>query len=130
MRMADRVARFNRRVANPIQMLWAGWAPTYGIVEHRGRTSGTAYRNPVTVFDAQVDGAPAVAIALPYGPDRDWVKNLLAAGGGRLRSRGHTFAVTAPQVLPKSQAATYVTGRLGMFRRVPADYAILLQTAS
>ena len=30
-----------------------------------------------------VDGKPGVAILLTYGPDRDWLKNLTAAGGGR-----------------------------------------------
>jgi len=34
------LARFNRHVTNPVQRLWAGWLPPFGIVEHVGRRSG------------------------------------------------------------------------------------------
>ena len=82
MQLPQRLARFNRHVTNPIQRMWAGWAPSFGILEHVGRRSGTPYRTPLTVFNAEVDGKPGVAILLTYGPDRDWLKNLNAAGGG------------------------------------------------
>jgi hypothetical protein len=55
---------FNRRVTNPIQRMWAGWAPAMGIPEHVGRKSGKPYRKPLTVFGTD-DG---VAILLTYGP--------------------------------------------------------------
>jgi hypothetical protein len=32
-----------------------------------------------------------VAILLTYGPNRDWLKNITAAGGGRLKRYGKTF---------------------------------------
>lgn len=44
MQIPQSVARFNRRVTNPIQRLWAGRAPTFGILEHVGRKSGKAFR--------------------------------------------------------------------------------------
>src|SRR5690625_3517950 len=34
MQLPQWLARFNRYVTNPIQRLWAGWAPTFGILEH------------------------------------------------------------------------------------------------
>jgi hypothetical protein len=37
MQLPQWLARFNRHVTNPIQRLWAGWAPTFGILEHVGR---------------------------------------------------------------------------------------------
>jgi hypothetical protein len=40
------LARFNRHVTNPIQRIWAGWAPGMGILEHAGRNSGKQYRTP------------------------------------------------------------------------------------
>ena len=40
MQLPQWLARFNRHVTNPIQRLWAGWAPTMGILEHVGRKSG------------------------------------------------------------------------------------------
>ena len=85
-----RLARFNRYFTNPIQWMWAGWAPTMGILEHIGRKSGTPYRTPLTVFNTD-DG---VAILLTYGPNRHWLKNIVSAGGGRMRRYGKTFQLT------------------------------------
>src|ERR1700680_3615864 len=44
MQLPQGLARFNRHVTNPIQRMWAGWAPTMGILEHVGRKSGKPYR--------------------------------------------------------------------------------------
>jgi hypothetical protein len=38
-------------------------------------------------------------IALTYGRDRDWVKNVLAAGGCRVESRGGTMHLTDPRIV-------------------------------
>ncbi len=127
MQLPQRLARFNRHVTNPIQRMWAGWAPSYGILEHVGRRSGKPYRTPLTVFNAEVDGKPGVAIPLAYGPDRDWLKNLTAAGGGRMRRHGKTFAVTNPQTLTKDQAAPHIVGAARrVFARLPWEQAVLL----
>ena len=48
MQLPQRLARFNRHVTNPIQRMWAGWAPSFGILEHIGRKSGKPYRTPLT----------------------------------------------------------------------------------
>jgi len=97
-----------------------------GILEHVGRRSGRTYRTPLTVFSTD-DG---VAILLTYGPDRDWLKNLIAAGGGRLRRHGRSHAVRDPQVMTKEQAAAHVTGFGRMlFPRLPFDDAVLLKRA-
>ncbi len=104
MGFADRLARFNRVVTNPIQRLWAGWLPPFAIVEHTGRKTGRQYRTPVSAF---VKG-DTVTIRLPYGTDRDWVRNLVAAGGGVIRRRGRRLRVTEPQVSKD--------GRVGVLR--------------
>lgn len=128
MRLPQRLARFNRLVTNPIQRLWAGWAPTMGILEHVGRRSGRVYRTPLTVFGT----AEGVAILLTYGPDRDWLRNLTAAGGGRLRRHGRSFTVRDPQVVTRAEAAARVTGwaHRRVFARLPFDDAVLLRRAS
>ena len=59
MQLPQRLARFNRHVTNPIQRMWAGWAPSFGILEHVGRRSGKAYRTPLTVFNAEVRATSA-----------------------------------------------------------------------
>ena len=123
MQLPQWLARFNRYVTNPIQRLWAGWLPTFGILEHVGRRSGKAYRTPLTVFSTH----EGVAILLTYGPNRDWLKNVLAAGGGRLRRYGRTFRVTEPRVVSRAEAALYVHPRWRpIFARLPFERAVLL----
>jgi len=106
----DGLARFNRVVTNPIQRRYAGRIPPLAIVEHVGRKTGRRYRTPVT---ARVKG-DVVEIRLPYGTDRDWVRNLEAAGGGVIERRGRKLRVVDPQVSKD--------GRIGVLRlKVSAD---------
>ncbi|BCO37798.1 nitroreductase family deazaflavin-dependent oxidoreductase [Mycobacterium heckeshornense] len=127
MQLPQRLARFNRHVTNPIQRLWAGWLPPFGILEHVGRRSGKTYRTPLNVFNADVDGKPGVAILLTYGPDRDWLKNLNAAGGGRMRRSAKTFGVTNPRKVSRDVAAEHVVGVWRpIFARLPFEEAVLL----
>lgn len=123
MQLPQWLARFNRHVTNPIQRLWAGWAPTMGILHHVGRRSGKSYRTPLTVFTTR-DG---VAVLLTYGPDRDWLKNLTAAGTGTLRRHGRSLPVTNPRVMSKAEAAPHVTGWMRpLFTLLPFAQAVLL----
>ena len=124
MQLPQWLARFNRHVTNPVRRLWAGFAPTMGILEHVGRKSGKPYRTPLSVFSTD-DG---VAILLSYGPDRDWLKNITATGGGNIKRYGRTFAVADPQVVTKAEAAPHVTGLARLvFPKIPFDSAVLLR---
>ena len=100
MALSDRMARFNRRVANPVIRAFAGrrLSPV-AIVVHKGRASGRAYRSPVVAF-RHADG---YVISLPYGTNRDWVKNVLAAGSCTLERGGQRIGLTDPIVLTGSQ---------------------------
>jgi deazaflavin-dependent oxidoreductase (nitroreductase family) len=120
------LAHVNKYVTNPVQRLWAGWLPGMAIVEHVGRSSGKPYRTPLIVFGTD-DG---LAILLTYGPDRDWLKNVMAAGHARVQRRGRTFDVGAPRVTSKAVAAQRLTG-LGkiVFPRLPFEQALLLSWA-
>jgi len=53
-------------------------------VSHVGRKSGRVYRTPLNAF--RTDGG--YIIALTYGAESDWVKNVLAAGSCELFTRG------------------------------------------
>ncbi|HWS92369.1 MAG TPA: nitroreductase family deazaflavin-dependent oxidoreductase [Mycobacterium sp.] len=131
MELPQGLARFNRYVTNPIQRMWAGWLPPFAIVEHVGRRSGKPYRTPVEAFYTSVDGKPGVAIMLTYGPDRDWLKNLKVAGGGKMRRNAETFDIADPRVVTKAEAAPYVAGRWRpIFARLPFEQAVLLTRAS
>jgi deazaflavin-dependent oxidoreductase (nitroreductase family) len=87
------LARFNRQVTNRITRPVASRLPTFGIVIHKGRVSGKEYETPVNCWL----GDGNALIALTYGAETDWMKNLRAAGGGYLRSKGKTHRVGMPR---------------------------------
>jgi deazaflavin-dependent oxidoreductase (nitroreductase family) len=88
------VGRWNKVGLNRVTRRIAPWLPGFGVVVHRGRRSGRRYRTPVNVF-ATTDG---YRFALTYGPDTDWVRNVLAAGGCELETRGRTVRLVAPRL--------------------------------
>jgi hypothetical protein len=49
----------------------------FSIIRHVGRRSGKQYETPIIVALAE----NGFVIELTYGPDVDWYKNVLAAGG-------------------------------------------------
>ncbi|HKE99928.1 MAG TPA: nitroreductase family deazaflavin-dependent oxidoreductase [Actinomycetes bacterium] len=95
MSFADRLARFNR-IPNRLVRTFAGRRLSpMAVVDHRGRRSGRGYRTPVVAFRLR-DG---YAVSLPYGPDRDWVRNVLAAGSCTLERAGRRVELRDPEVL-------------------------------
>jgi deazaflavin-dependent oxidoreductase (nitroreductase family) len=85
---------FTTRVLNPVTRLFSGWLPGVGILMYTGRKSGRVYRTPINVFKRGDD----YLFALTYGSDVDWVKNVLAAGGCELRTRGRDIRLVDPEV--------------------------------
>jgi deazaflavin-dependent oxidoreductase (nitroreductase family) len=90
-----RVARWNRAGPNRLARQVFPWLPGLAVVVHRGRRSGRRYQTPVNVFTGD-DGR--FIIALTYGAGTDWVKNVLAAGGCEIRTRGRRFQARDPRV--------------------------------
>jgi deazaflavin-dependent oxidoreductase (nitroreductase family) len=88
------VGKWNKAGLNRVTRHIAPWLPGLGLVVHRGRRSGRSYRTPVNVFPT----ADGFVFALTYGPDTDWVKNVLAAGGCELLTRGRTVRLAAPRL--------------------------------
>ena len=86
---------FTTRFFNPIARHVAGWLPGFGILRYRGRTSGREYRTPLNVFRR----GNGYVFALTYGSDVDWVKNVLAAGGAELRTRGQDVRLVDPELI-------------------------------
>jgi deazaflavin-dependent oxidoreductase (nitroreductase family) len=88
------LARANKVGLNRVVKHVAPWLPTLGLVVHRGRKSGRRYETPVMVFR---DG-DRFLIALTYGDQTEWIKNVVAAGGCELRTGGRSYAMGAPRV--------------------------------
>jgi deazaflavin-dependent oxidoreductase (nitroreductase family) len=82
------VADFNLAVTNRITSRFADRLPGFGILTHVGRKSGKLYRAP-----------EGFLIALTYGRESEWVKNVLAAGGCEVESRGVRHLLSAPTIV-------------------------------
>jgi deazaflavin-dependent oxidoreductase (nitroreductase family) len=89
------LAKINIILTNRITSLFAGWLPGFGILTHVGRKSRKSYRTPVNVFRTP----NGFIIALTYSSQSEWVKNVLAAGGCELKTRGKKYHLSAPKVV-------------------------------
>lgn len=89
------VGRLNRVATNRVTGLFAGRAPGFGVIVHQGRRSGRWYRTPVNVFRTP----HGYVVALTYGSDSDWVKNVLAANGCVLDARGQPAFLIDPRIV-------------------------------
>ena len=105
------VARWNRKVTNKVAVHLAGHA-SFVELEHVGRRSGRVYRVPLNAFRA----GNTVTFALTYGPRVDWLRNVRAAGGCRVRMGREILTLGAPVDLPSD------VGR----SRIPAPARIVL----
>jgi deazaflavin-dependent oxidoreductase (nitroreductase family) len=89
------IAQVNRVVTNRITGLFAGRVPGFGVIVHQGRRSGRQYRTPVNVF-----GVPGgYLVALTYGANSDWVKNVMAGNGCVLEVRGRRVRLVDPRII-------------------------------
>ena len=99
-----RVARFNRRVTNPVLGTISDHVWPLATLHHVGRTSGRRYRTPVFAFTTP----RGVVIALTYGTQVQWLRNLEAADGARMVRRGRVLALGAPVRLHGDDGASLV----------------------
>ena len=89
------LARLNLAVTNPVLRHAAVRLPGFAIVRHTGRRSGRVYRTPVNLFRR----GDRYAIALTYGRDSQWVRNVLAAGALDVVTRGRTLHLANPEIV-------------------------------
>ncbi len=61
---------------------------------HRGRKTRRQYRTPVNVFKR----TGGYVIALTYGPEAEWVRNVIAQGGCVLETRGRKVRLSQPHL--------------------------------
>jgi len=90
---------FTTHVFNPISRRFARWLPGFGILGYTGRKSGKAYRTPLNIFRHGDDWV----VALTYGSDVQWVKNVLAAGEATLEKGRRRIRLVDPEVIVDPQ---------------------------
>ena len=89
------LGRFNRRATNRVTRPFAARLPGFAVVIHTGRRSGRLYRTPVNIFRS----GDEFVIALTYGRERDWVRNVMAAGGCEVETLGRRVSLHAPRIV-------------------------------
>jgi deazaflavin-dependent oxidoreductase (nitroreductase family) len=89
------LARFNLVVTNRVLGPLAARLPAFAVVHHVGRRSGRAYATPVNLFRE----GDRYVMALTYGADAQWVRNVLAAGGCEVTTRGRRLALGQPEIV-------------------------------
>jgi deazaflavin-dependent oxidoreductase (nitroreductase family) len=106
------------KVLNPLIVKFAGRRhfAMAAQIQHVGRRSGKAYVTPAT---AHVRGG-FILIALTFGNQSDWSRNVRAAGGCMIRINGGTYLATEPQFLSREEAAPLLKGTFGPMLRVGA----------
>jgi deazaflavin-dependent oxidoreductase (nitroreductase family) len=107
---------FTTRIVNPLLIHIAGWMPSFAILTHVGRTSGTTYRTPINVFRR----GDHYNFALTYGSDVQWLKNIMAAGGCMMRTRGRDIRLVEPELIvdPELRLMPWPVRFMGKVNRV------------
>jgi deazaflavin-dependent oxidoreductase (nitroreductase family) len=90
-----RLAVFHRAITNRIMRQFAARLPGFGILTHEGRKTRRQYRTPVNIFKVP----EGFLIALTYGRNSGWVKNILAAGSCQLDTQGVHYQLIAPVIV-------------------------------
>ena len=118
------LARFNIKVTNRITGPFAARLPGFAIVHHVGRKSGTERATPVNMFR---DGDDYV-IALTYGRESQWVKNVMAAGEFDVVTRGRRVHLEGPRIVQHAHVPAPVRAMLSAMN--VGDYVVARPSAS
>jgi deazaflavin-dependent oxidoreductase (nitroreductase family) len=125
MSIQRRLAVLNRKFSNRLVGGVLTRLPGFGVVVHRGRKSGKQYRTPVKLLRT----GDRYVISLPYGPNSDWVKNVLAADGCDLETRTSRIHLQAPRLFVDPQQKDLPPLIRPLLRRLKAFDFIELQVA-
>ena len=90
------LAQINKRVFNPGQIQKG----KYPVVTHVGRRSGKTYETPLDAFPTKT----GFVLVARYGPESDWVRNILASGTADLRVDGQIHRLGAARLVDQTQA--------------------------
>lgn len=95
------------KIMNPVARRLAPYLPTFAVVHHRGRTSGTAYETVVSASEK----ADKLYIGLMHGKT-NWVKNVIAAGGADVSLRRGDIHISNPRIIPAGTQDDSLPGSL------------------
>jgi (hydroxyamino)benzene mutase len=124
---AHATVRRAARVFNPLVLSVAGtrFLRLYGVIEHHGRRSGTAYRTPVVVRPTS-DG---FIVPMPWGERTDWYRNVRAAGECVIRWKGRDYPLVQPELIgdPTAARASFGAFERAMMTRLGINHWLRLR---
>lgn len=96
----DRIRSLNKRLINKVLIHISGKRfGHFAILTHTGRKSGQTYRIPIIAEPVQ----GGFVIALTYGRNVDWLKNVQARGGCELRWKNQDICLVHPQFIGQDE---------------------------
>ncbi len=94
------LATANRTFTNKVlRRLPRRWSP-FVDVHHVGRRSGRPYSVLLLAFRTEA----GFVFTPTYGPDADWVRNVMAADSFTLERKGHTYEVGNTRLVNREEA--------------------------
>lgn len=103
MPLPHQLVEFNRRYLNAVTLKLVGFGSLVDL-EHVGRTSGTVRHTPLMAFRH----GDVVTVALTYGSQVQWLRNVEAAGHCRMTVRHSLLDLGAPRRVAPQIALPHV----------------------
>jgi deazaflavin-dependent oxidoreductase (nitroreductase family) len=125
MPLPKRLAKFNLVVTNRVLGPFARRLPGFAIVSHVGRRSGRVYRTPVNLFRTD----DRYVIALTYGSDTQWIRNVLAAGEVDVETRGRSVHLVSPEMVHDAERSLVPIGVRQILGLINVSEFMVLQRA-
>ena len=99
--LRDRIRIFNKHVTNRVLRRFTSLSfGPFAIVRHVGRRSGKPYETVIWVWQMK----EGFVIALTYGPEVDWYRNMKANGGGSIFWHRRLYMVEKPELIDADKA--------------------------
>ncbi len=97
----NRIRTFNKYITNPLLRTFANISHgPFAVIRHIGRRSGKPYETTIMVWPLD-DG---FVIALTYGPEVDWYRNILAAEDCTLLWHRKVYTLGKPEPIDAKTA--------------------------
>ena len=110
------LAKINRAVFNKREVR----RNRYPVLTHIGRKSGRKYQTPMDAFPTDA----GFVCVVRYGPQSDWVQNVLQAGEATLLVEGVEHRLARPRVVGEAEAVDAGFERPEKFAKA-ADFLLL-----
>jgi deazaflavin-dependent oxidoreductase (nitroreductase family) len=127
-KLPNRIRIFNKYVTNRLLRGFANLSlGPFAIIRHVGRRSGKPYETVIWVWPL----GEGFVIALTYGPEVDWYRNMLATGGGSVVWHKRVYVVGKPEPIDaKAAMPAFPAAFRPIFRRAGMQDFVLMRSSS